>query len=202
MPVYLCQPGASAAEPWRHGIQVYAAPFAMDAAPPSSNDPNVNSEHWVDDRNNDGLRQRHGVSSTAEENPTPPGGNANSQTTTTRSEEPQVASTGVPIRRVRHAEIVLVDDVCIAFDRYWLRLRWPGNRGGFAGYIAMGKISDEPTWLKNDMIRSRSPLGKYELFDLLTLNVSWISISHGLLKCRNSSRRRDERCCRLTRRRR
>lgn len=47
-----------------------------------------------------------------------------------------------PIRRVRHAEVVLVDDVCIAYDRYWLRLRWPGTKGGFAGYIAMGRVSE------------------------------------------------------------
>jgi len=47
---------------------------------------------------------------------------------------------GVAIRRVRHAEVVLVDDVCIAHGRYWLRLRWPG-KGGFAGYIALGSTS-------------------------------------------------------------
>jgi len=47
-----------------------------------------------------------------------------------------------PIRRIRHAEIVLVDDVCLAHDRYWLRLRWPGRRGGFAGYVAMGRVDE------------------------------------------------------------
>ena len=29
MPIYLCQPGASTNEPWRHGIQVYERPFPM-----------------------------------------------------------------------------------------------------------------------------------------------------------------------------
>jgi hypothetical protein len=59
-------------------------------------------------------------------------------TTTTTAQHPP------PIRRIRHAEIVLVDDVCIAHERYWLRLRWPGHKGGFAGYIAMGLVSEQP----------------------------------------------------------
>ena len=50
---------------------------------------------------------------------------------------------GLEIRRIRHAEVVLVDDVCVAFGRHWLRLRWPGHKGGFAGYVALGKV-DEP----------------------------------------------------------
>lgn len=61
-----------------------------------------------------------------------------------------VRNFGNPIRRIRHAEIVLVDDVCVAYDRYWLRLRWPGKKGGFAGYIALGKVNDEASWLKNE----------------------------------------------------
>jgi hypothetical protein len=56
----------------------------------------------------------------------------------------QPTAHGHPIRRVRHAEVVLVDDVCVAFERYWLRLRWPGHKGGFAGYIAMGLVSETP----------------------------------------------------------
>jgi hypothetical protein len=76
----------------------------------------------------------------------------------------------VPIRRIRHSEIVLVDDVCIAYNRYWLRLRWPGTSSGgagtgtaptstttipsskhphhhghFAGYIAMGTYGNNTT---------------------------------------------------------
>lgn len=54
------------------------------------------------------------------------------------NERPQ----GVAIRRVRHAEVVLVDDVCIAHGRYWLRLKWPGS-GGFAGYIALGATTPD-----------------------------------------------------------
>lgn len=59
---------------------------------------------------------------------------------------------GVAIRRVRHAEVVLVDDVCIAHGRYWLRLKWPG-KGGFAGYIALGASSPYMT---------RQTTGKYQ----------------------------------------
>lgn len=44
-----------------------------------------------------------------------------------------------PLRRLRHGEIVLVDDVCLAWERYWLRLRWPGHKGGFAGYLPLEK---------------------------------------------------------------
>jgi hypothetical protein len=62
-------------------------------------------------------------------------------TTSTSTRASVVSATGV-VRRVRHAEIVLVDDVCIAYGRYWLRLRWPGHKGGFAGYIAMGRIAN------------------------------------------------------------
>ena len=47
---------------------------------------------------------------------------------------------GIPIRRVRHAEVVLVDEVSIAYGMYWLRLRWPGPRGGIAGYMDLGTV--------------------------------------------------------------
>jgi hypothetical protein len=119
----------------------------------SSNENNSNTE-ILD--NNEGLRQRRGTS-TADNTTT--GGNTVSQTA--GSGESHGAPWGLPIRRVRHAEVVLVDDVCVAFDRYWLRLRWPGGRGGFAGYIALGKVTEEPLWLMNDAIPSRTPLGKY-----------------------------------------
>jgi hypothetical protein len=43
----------------------------------------------------------------------------------------------VPIRRIRHSEVILVDDVVFRFSNYWLRLRWPGSRGGFAGFVCL-----------------------------------------------------------------
>ena len=141
MPVYLCQPGAGASEPWRHGIQVYAAPFAMDDVPAvTSND----SSQW---NHEDAGRPNHAPASTI------------SRTATGSGTLRATNSSGLPIRRVRHAEVVLVDDVCLAFERYWLRLRWPGRRGGFAGYIALGKVSEEPFWLKNEVLTPSSTLG-------------------------------------------
>ena len=53
------------------------------------------------------------------------------------------AGVGVAVRRVRHAEVVLADEVSAAYGRYWLRLRWPGPRGGVAGYIALGVVPPE-----------------------------------------------------------
>lgn len=141
MPVYLCQPGVGALEPWRHGIQVYAAPFAMDEVPAVTNN---DSSQW---NHEDAGRPTHAPASTISRTAT---GSGTLRATTTLS--------GLPIRRVRHAEVVLVDDVCLAFERYWLRLRWPGRRGGFAGYIALGKVSEEPFWLKNEVITPSSTM--------------------------------------------
>jgi hypothetical protein len=147
MPVYLCQPGSNASEPWRHGIQVYAAPFSMDEVPmigggrdavvvPASSSDVANWSNTNNtNRNQSGDHQA---------------GSSEQDTTSVASRSTGGASprshSGLPIRRVRHAEVVLVDDVCIAYDRYWLRLRWPGHKGGFAGYIALGKVS-QPSWL-------------------------------------------------------
>lgn len=45
---------------------------------------------------------------------------------------------GLPIiRRVRYAEVILVDAVFYKYETCWLRLKWPGPRGGEAGYIAL-----------------------------------------------------------------
>jgi len=88
-------------------------------------------------------------------------------TTTASSRRSLRFAANVPIRRVRHAEIVLVDDVCVAHGRYWLRLRWPGHQQQhsqhshgsssssntnslFAGYIAMGLVSKEEAQDDND----------------------------------------------------
>ena len=43
-----------------------------------------------------------------------------------------------PVRRLRHAEVVLVDQCLTAYGKTWLRLRWPGELGGFAGFVAVG----------------------------------------------------------------
>ena len=50
---------------------------------------------------------------------------------------PQHNSNATAIRRIRHSEVVLVDDVVYQHNNYWLRLRWPGTKGGFAGYVCL-----------------------------------------------------------------
>jgi len=50
----------------------------------------------------------------------------------------QALQDAIPIRRVRHSEVVLVDEVAVHYNKYWLRLIWPGSRGGVAGYIVLG----------------------------------------------------------------
>jgi hypothetical protein len=126
MPVYLCQPGAGHAEPWRHGIQVYATPCPIDSKTPvhaGGGGRDLVVANWTPDSNTSG------------ENDAPNAQNAANTAT-------QTPASGFAVRRVRHAEVVIVDDICVAYDRYWLRLRWPGSKGGFAGYIAMGIVSE------------------------------------------------------------
>ena len=130
MPVYLCQPGFGSTDPWKHGIQVYASPFSMD----------IDGNKTSGDRGAD--------SSANQTNST--GSNHNDGTFNHEGDFGADSSKfGVPIRRVRHSEVVLADDICVAHDRYWLRLRWPGKKGGFAGYIALGKV-DDPILTKPD----------------------------------------------------
>jgi hypothetical protein len=61
-----------------------------------------------------------------------------------------VAVETVPIRRVRHSEVVLVDEVSLYYGKYWLRLRWPGSRGGVAGYIVLGDSKSIPSDVMNE----------------------------------------------------
>lgn len=134
MPVYLCKPGCWASEPWRHGIQVYAFPFPIDSKDVYAR--TSPSEHVSSDHKNVNvsgeLKDTHTTGNERDDNV--------SDTTLHSDENKVTVPQGVAIRRVRHAEVVLVDDVCIDYGRYWLRLRWPG-KGGFAGYIALGVAS-------------------------------------------------------------
>lgn len=113
MPVYLCTAGAEEEEPWKHGIQVFAKPFAFPG------DAVVHGENLAPlfDRSVGTAEPIH----------------LENTTTTTNS----------CIRKVMHAQVVLVDDVCVGYGRYWVRLRWPGSKGGFAGYIAMQKVGED-----------------------------------------------------------
>lgn len=151
MPVYLCQSGAGYSEPWRHGIQVYAAPFPINATASSGGRDTVvlpasSSEagQWLSSTTQQGTTSQSDHPNQAAQHGSQP------------TAEQRLA--GMPIRRVRHAEIVLVDDVCVAFGRYWLRLRWPGQRDGFAGYIAMGMVGSEES-RKPKEISFASPTG-------------------------------------------
>jgi hypothetical protein len=77
---------------------------------------------------------RHGMSVYAA--PFPQTGNtANNDNDT--NETDSVPNSRRPLRRLRHGEVVLVDDVCVAYDTFWLRLRWPGRKAGFAGYLPL-----------------------------------------------------------------
>lgn len=113
MPVYLCQAGTETDDPWRHGLQVFGEPFMIE-----ENDSNNES---------------------GEETVT----NLIIADWKSPSEVMKVADVSeTPVRRLKHSEVVVADDICIAFERYWLRLKWPGSKGGFAGYVAMGKASE------------------------------------------------------------
>jgi hypothetical protein len=136
MPVYLCQPGAGHAEPWRHGIQVYATPCPIDSKTPvhaGGGGRDLVVANWTPDASNNNDNDNED-----DDAPT----NANATTGASASASANTPAGGFAVRRVRHAEVVIVDDICIAYDRYWLRLRWPGHKGGFAGYIAMGIVSE------------------------------------------------------------
>jgi len=150
MPVYLCRPGHASTEPWRHGVQVYAYPFRIDgtAAVGTSGDVDGCSGGSAtaaaaasvgnnEDRPSEAaaaaaaaVAAATALASTAEVA-------AGAAVTTDRAAS---AGVGVAVRRVRHAEVVLADEVSAAYGRYWLRLRWPGPRGGIAGYIALGVV--------------------------------------------------------------
>lgn len=146
MPVYLCQSGAGYNEPWRHGIQVYAAPFPINPKNAPITQSGGGRDSVVLPPSNPDVAQWQ------------TGQQQQQQQSQSQPQQPQTSMShlsGMPIRRVRHAEIVLVDDVCVAFGRYWLRLRWPGHkqRDGFAGYIAMGTVSND----------TEKPTGEYTL---------------------------------------
>eukprot|EP00560_Eucampia_antarctica_P008509 CAMPEP_0197827302 /NCGR_PEP_ID=MMETSP1437-20131217/4110_1 /TAXON_ID=49252 ORGANISM="Eucampia antarctica, Strain CCMP1452" /NCGR_SAMPLE_ID=MMETSP1437 /ASSEMBLY_ACC=CAM_ASM_001096 /LENGTH=740 /DNA_ID=CAMNT_0043428097 /DNA_START=36 /DNA_END=2258 /DNA_ORIENTATION=- len=142
MPVYLCRPGWNADEPWRHGVQVYAFPFPI---PDSSSSDRVVSRKSQNESTHPERPLRPQQPRTADSSgmedqrrATEPTSNSSSSSNNNNS------GGGVVIRRVRHSEVVLVDEVSIAHDRYWLRLRWPGPRGGLAGFIALGCVHSHP----------------------------------------------------------
>jgi hypothetical protein len=126
MPVYLTVPGHQSSTPWRSSTRVFAHP--VEILPEDEDNP-----HSPED----------GATTTTED-PNHP----TTTTTTSTSSQSRLSiyhRSSAIIRRLRHSEVILVDDVCIAYGRYWLRLRWPGHRGGFAGYVALEKSSSSRT---------------------------------------------------------
>ena len=143
MPVYVCRPGQSSAEPWKHGVQVYARPFPID--PPAQARALARANATADLLVREG---RAASSSPSSSPPTPAQAPAQAQAAAASVHRAAAAAAadgaagGAPVRRVRHSEVVLSDEVSVAHGRYWLRLRWPGSRGGVAGYIALGTVAD------------------------------------------------------------
>jgi len=128
MPVYLCKPGWGTAEPWKHGVPVFAHPFPTNDKPTARSD----LPSGVDDASSSTNAQSGSANRSFYTRPVP-------SFTAQRQEE-----FCAPVRRVRHSEVVLVDEVSVHYNKYWLRLRWPGSRGGVAGYILLGGTNSVP----------------------------------------------------------
>jgi hypothetical protein len=164
MPIYLCALGEGKPEPWKHHVHVYSVPFDMDSKNPptdastTARPPTTITTRVVTDKQPDETSPLRQLSNTVEAgqntidnndlpttdaNPDLPiDSNSHPNWNQADNSHPAAPGSSLPVRRIRHAEIVLADDVCIAYDRYWLRLRWPGSKGGFAGYIDMGYTSN------------------------------------------------------------
>lgn len=159
MPVYLCKPGWGQAEPWKHGVPVYAYPFPLDetscatemcTATDSSALPlrNLSTAARMGSRSGANANRRRDTNdadadANANGDTNNPGNSNFDRNTMNALQRPPLVPNAryrqpMPIRRMRHSEVVLVDEVSIHYNRYWLRLRWPGSRGGIAGYIVVG----------------------------------------------------------------
>jgi len=174
MPIYLCKPGERYHQPWEVKADVYARPFPFPfpcpTAPSSAGEREDEDEGRVADLPVDrpsysdetrplgagpgptllgpsdaaSLRR---VANRAERRGT------SDPSRGRRSRRPAAAEAGdgganpaMPpvLRRVRHSEVLLVDNVHVQYGRYWLRLRWPGPEGGFAGYMTPGAAPKHP----------------------------------------------------------
>jgi len=114
MPIYLCQPGTSANEPWRHGVQVYERPFPM----PDDTD-NQNSNNAPSSTNTAGTQ-------TTPPNTTPPNTTAHTTTNNTaRGPEQIVVMIKLPPTQLINApsqssaqSIAIDNEKIIALKRY------------------------------------------------------------------------------------
>ena len=122
MPIYCCKSGTGTEEPWKHGLPVYAEPF-----PTQEDDPNIINNNDYDHATDPAAAQASQNINT----------NRNFYTNVDMNQFDSTAQNPEPIRKLKHSEIVLVDEVSCYYDRLWLRLCWPGSRGGVAGYILL-----------------------------------------------------------------
>lgn len=122
MPIYCCKSGTGTEEPWKHGLPVYAEPF-----PTQEEDPNIINNNDYDHATDPAAAQASQNINT----------NRNFYTNVDMNQFDSTAQSPEPIRKLKHSEIVLVDEVSCYYDRLWLRLCWPGSRGGVAGYILL-----------------------------------------------------------------
>eukprot|EP00804_Cyclotella_cryptica_P029711 CCRYP_015198-RA/>CCRYP_015198-RA protein AED:0.09 eAED:0.09 QI:0/0.5/0.33/1/0.5/0.33/3/832/790 len=159
MPIYLCLPGHSSKEPWRHGMRIYDRPHDIDHPHETSANTNSNTTSALpslttrirrlrrpphpnmteatlrsfSDSSNEG-----GLGSSDRASPPPPPPPPPNEAHSSSSSPPQEQAYAV--RRARHAEVLLADDTVISHGRRWVRLRWPGELGGFGGFVAMDLV--------------------------------------------------------------
>lgn len=143
-------------EPWRYGFHVYSHPFNIkeDISDISSNDDdkNMNDVFRIDGQG----PLSHVPSSVACRMDK----NLKNQTCISHHQKPYLCplyegkklektynpssnnlpSSGIVIRRIRHSEVVLIDQVTEQYGKLWLRIRWPGVSGSVAGYISLGTV--------------------------------------------------------------
>jgi hypothetical protein len=143
MPLYLCKPGIGDIEPWKHGVPVYSKPFRCTGDYVTSSDSISNEIYEASNVHSQSYDRIYTANTINHSNSTTNATNENNNVT--EEQTPLQNATSIqsqPIRKVRHSELVLVDQVSLHFDRYWLRLRWPGSYGGVAGYILLGGLDD------------------------------------------------------------
>ena len=137
MPIYLCLPGHSSKEPWRHGMKIFDRPRDLNESGDGhkgDGHKSTTSDHATSSNNNENKRfTMRSVSDSSEAHSLGGGSGGISKSTA-----PATDTVG-SIRRARHAEVLLADSILYSHNRHWLRLRWPGHHGGLGGFVALEK---------------------------------------------------------------
>lgn len=129
MPLYLCKPGGNS-DPWKYGVPVYAKPFRVEDSTTQQQTTHNNTRECIPSDTNNNLKSSNRSNDALEAHRKP------------LIEKDELPSLFKPIRKVRHSELVLVDQVSSHYNRFWLRLRWPGSNGTVAGYILLGELGE------------------------------------------------------------